>query len=61
MDATITPPAAEIKAPSPAEVRSAGIKAWNQAATVEGKTAVVKQYPFLTEVYTLANELTPKK
>lgn len=48
-------------APAPAKPavdnKAAAIKAWNDADTIEAKTAAVKQYPILAELYALAATL----
>ena len=41
----------------PADTKAAAIKAWNDAADVAEKTAAVKQFPILVELYALAANL----
>jgi hypothetical protein len=41
----------------PADTKAAAIQAWNDAATISEKSAVVKQYPILVELYALAANL----
>ena len=41
----------------PADTKAAAIKAWNDAADLAEKTAAVKQFPILVELYALAANL----
>ena len=52
--------ATEIPVSNPVDKRAAAIKAWCDVATIEEKTVVAHQYPFLAEVYSLAGQLLKK-
>lgn len=46
----------EIKVPEPkTDARKKAIQAYHDAATREAKAEVVKQYPFLAEIYSQGN------
>ena len=43
------------------EQKAAALKAWHEADTDEKKTAAVKQYEFLVEMYALAANFVTKE
>ena len=58
------PASAPASAPAPAvnlTTKQQAVRAWHDAATDDQKSAAVKQFPILVELYALAANFVPKE